>query len=297
MPISPEFYRPPRHSSPGSLLILAAAAAVSCLLAPVYSAFILFAAPVYVRPLFLIAFALATGWAARLAAYHTHTLNSRLAGLLALAGGLVGFHLSWSAWLSLLIISRHLGDPGLPWIIDYLKTPASWTSFALHPSELLGMAKEVMRQGVWGIGLFGAGTIKGALLAAAWAAELLLFAILVLRRAGSPVMTPYSKEIGCYLPRLTVLHRGFLMPNTPAQLGTVCGAISKGDLTYFVHAPTVAGGEPGFYLSFRYSSACPWGTVDAAIARRGGASPGLDWLVRNVMLPYSMINSLIIRLD
>ncbi|MDR2612522.1 MAG: hypothetical protein LBG06_06755 [Deltaproteobacteria bacterium] len=302
MPVIPEFYEPEKRVPSRAPLIAAAAAAVSCAIAPAYAMLTLYMPLDYADPAFLAAFALATGWTAWGAAYCTRTHCRLVAALYTLAGAWIGFYLSWSIWLGHLAYFQDPSFPGFGRLLEYMRSPRHWSYFALHPSELYDAAEEVDRLGGgWSFGEKGSEMLKGSRLLAFWITEFVLFSVLAVWKGGGAVNVPFSADIGEdgeYLPKVEVVERGFASPDDLDQLASVCGGLGSGDLTYFIQAPLVPGGMPGFFLTFRFSDECPWGTVDVDVVRCGGRYFTLKRykVVRNVKVPLSFLKSLKARL-
>ncbi|MDR2611621.1 MAG: hypothetical protein LBG06_01835 [Deltaproteobacteria bacterium] len=292
-----QFYKPSGRVSPGAPLVLVAAAAVSCALAPLYAAGTLYIPLVYLNVACLLFYAIVVGKAAGAAGRLTRTLNPPVTALLAVLGSWAGFCLSWSAWLGLIFFFQDVSFPGFGRLMEYLKTPEAWSYLALHPEDLYGFAKEVNGEGVWGLGRGHATPVKGTLLLLVWVAEFGIYSVVTAVKGAAAVAEPYSEEARGFLPELKVAGRGFAAPEDPQQRSALLGALASGDLGYFNQAPPAEGGGPGLFLTFHTSDASSWGTVKVEEVTVAGKKQNRKEVVKNLVVPLSYIHSLKARLS
>jgi hypothetical protein len=275
-------------------------AVVSSCLAPFYAAGILWFPSPFLGPVALVAWAWLTGLSAALAVRVTHTVHPPAVDILSVLGGLVGFLVSWSAWLSL----RH--SFGTDWpddlsrLADFFMVHGTWAFRLSRLGEFIDAAQAACRAGAWALPLVG--TVKGWPLLFPWAFELLLYGYVIAQTASKVARAPYSHEARAFLVREPFLARGVAMPSDPRQMAYVLGGLATGDISYLAVAPMVKSGSPGFYVRFRSHEDSPWGTarVESLEPRKRRFWPGSGLqrhlVADRVLIPCSLISTLRSRL-
>ncbi|MDR1035364.1 MAG: hypothetical protein LBT40_01935 [Deltaproteobacteria bacterium] len=290
-----DFYRPNGKRSWFSLLIALAAAAAAAILAPAYAACSLYTPLIYANVLLVACYGALTGLAAGWAARITRTLSPNLAGFLSVLGGLAGFLLSWGAWVSLVRAFGGGESPGMARAASFLSIPQNWNWIFERPVEFFELARRINGEGVWRLG-FLSGTVKGIPLLAAWAVELLIFVYFCARISAKATWAPYSFEARAYLQKEPRLRRGVMAPADDGQLARVINGLALGDLTYLSISPTVAPGEPGFYVSLSSHERSPWGTVEVTSVERRGDRNVSSNIARGAIMTEQRMKALRARL-
>ncbi|MDR1079425.1 MAG: hypothetical protein LBQ79_00300 [Deltaproteobacteria bacterium] len=289
------FYCPNGRRSWFSISIPLAAAAASGLLAPAYAAASLYMPNVFANLPLLACYGALTGLAAGAAARFTRTLNPQLAGFLAVLGGLAGFLLSWSAWVSLVDRFGGADFPGADRVADFLSIPQFWIWIFERPLEFFERARAINGSGTWGL-WFLSGPVKGIPLLLVWVAECLIFFWLAAEIAARAAWAPYSFEAEAYLRGEPRLRRGVAAPADVMQLARVMTGLASGDLTYLHVSPVAGQGEPGFYVKFSSHERSPWGTADVTFCERKGGRSTSSRVTRGAIVQNEAMRSLKARL-
>ncbi|MDR1314213.1 MAG: hypothetical protein LBQ12_11100 [Deltaproteobacteria bacterium] len=291
------FYTPPGRVSGLSVLILPAAAAASVVLAPLYAAASLFVPFIYANIALIVFYGAAAGLAGGLAARATVTLNPPLAGFLALLGGLVGFALSWVAWLSMLF-SLGTKFPGFPELWGLVVDTEGWKAALSNPEALIESAKIVNSEGIWSIGRSASSSaVHGLPLLGVWIVEFLIFVVCCYLCSAKEAKAPYSFEAKAFLRREPKLPNGVAAPLDLDQLSQVTSGLASGDVSYFSSAPVVNNGESGFFATLRSHGGSPWGTCDVNYVHQKGKKMETVKVAEGIVLQLSTIAALRGRLS
>jgi hypothetical protein len=161
--------------------VLISYAVVSAILGILYSEAIWYSPLPNLNLLFLLSYAFLTSF---IAGFSIRIFKARFpmdASLFAVAGSVLGFYVSWAAWLSLVHNSLKIDQYWFGWVIDSKFDPETILYFLTNPSVMWGLAAGVYREGLWVFRLFT--PVSGLMILLIWATEFFLFGVMTAMRA------------------------------------------------------------------------------------------------------------------
>lgn len=229
-------YEPSGRIHPAGLFGLPLLAALSSAVPAYYYVLAAWYCPVLPRPLLTVGWGLATAFFAGLGVYGFNARGPKLAMILALAGSLVGYALSWVFWSYLVLnltdlISASGGRRALPLTPGWVEVDEI-IRLAENPGQIIQAASAVYNQGLWEI--FSSGRkFSGPYLNVIWFLEAAIYFMIVALASQARAGRPFSETGGFWLTRHDLPGAAGL----PEGSEVVIDRIRNGDVNYLGVAP------------------------------------------------------------